>query len=77
MSPELDILIDRYFTTIPMNERMEAARAVARHVSDQVAWMGLFYQTDPELISNRLQNVKVSESSSATTLANVHEWGVR
>jgi ABC-type transport system substrate-binding protein len=77
MNRELDGLIDRYFTTIPITEHMEAARAVVRHVTDQVAWMGLYYQTDPQLISNRLQNVKVPEASGATALANVHEWTVQ
>jgi peptide/nickel transport system substrate-binding protein len=74
---ELDALIDRYFTTIPMAPRMEAAGQVVRHVSDQVAWMGMFYQTEPIVFAHRIQNVQIPKASSSTILWNVHEWDLR
>jgi peptide/nickel transport system substrate-binding protein len=74
---ELDASIDRYFTTIPLEDRMDAARRVVQHVSEQVAWIGLFYQTEPDLIANRLANVAVPKSSGASRLWNVHEWDVK
>jgi peptide/nickel transport system substrate-binding protein len=76
-NPELDASIDRYYTTIPYQDRMEAARRVVNHVSEQVAWIGLFYQTEPDLVANRLVNVPVPKSSGASRLWNVHEWDAR
>lgn len=76
-SRELDASIDRYFTTIPHDDRMDAARRVVQHVSEQVAWIGLFYQTEPDLVANRLANVSVPKSNSANRLWNVHEWDIK
>ena len=73
---ELDAWIDRYFTTIPLAPRMEAAAQVVHHISDQVAWMGMFYQTDPQVIANRIQRVTVPKASGADILWNVNDWEV-
>jgi peptide/nickel transport system substrate-binding protein len=75
-NPALDAAIDRYFTTIPMGPRLEAAAQVVNHISDQVAWMGMFHQTDPHVLANRIRNVTIPEASGATLLYNVHEWDV-
>jgi len=77
INAELDSLIDRYYTTIPLQERMELAAGIVRHVSDQVAWMGLYYQITPILISNRLRNVTQAKASKASTLTRIHEWDLR
>lgn len=74
---ELDASIERYFTTIPHDDRMDAARRVVQHVSEQVAWIGLFYQTEPDLVANRLQNLQVPKSSGSSRLWNIHEWDLR
>jgi ABC-type transport system substrate-binding protein len=75
--PELDSLIDRYFTTIPLDERMDLAARIVHHVSDQVAWMGLFYQTDPDLVSNRLHNRLLAQASNSSLLWNAHLWEMK
>jgi peptide/nickel transport system substrate-binding protein len=72
MNPELDALIDRYFTTIPQHERMEALGGVVRHLTDQVIAIGLLYEPEPMLIGGRLINVAASTQSN-----NTHEWDVR
>jgi peptide/nickel transport system substrate-binding protein len=74
---ELDASIERYFTTIPHEDRMDAARRIVQHVSEQVAWIGLFYQTEPDLMANRLLNVSVPKSSGSSRLWNIHEWDIR
>ena len=74
---ELDASIERYFTTIPIEDRMDAARRIVQHISENVAWVGLFYQTEPDLVANRLQNLHVPKSSGASRLWNIHEWDVR
>jgi peptide/nickel transport system substrate-binding protein len=72
INPELDALIDRYFTTIPQQERMVALGQVIHHLTDQVIAIGLLYEPEPMLISNRLVNV-----TAATQSTNAHEWDVR
>jgi len=76
-NPDLDLLIERYYVTIPLGERMQVAGDVVHHLSDQVAWMGLFYQVVPILISNRLQNVTQPKAARSTTLSNIHLWDVK
>ncbi len=71
-SPELDALIDRYFLTIPMQERMSVLGEVVHHLTDQVVAIGLLYDATPMLISNRMVNV-----SAAAQTTNAHEWDVR
>jgi peptide/nickel transport system substrate-binding protein len=75
-SPELDALLDRYFTTIPMGDRMEALGRIVQHLSDQVVWMGLFDRLDPAMIGNRVQGV-TPRTQDATQGWNVHEWQVQ
>ena len=74
---ELDAWIDRYYTTIPMGPRMEAAAQVVHHISDQVAWMGMFYQTDPIVVANRIQNTTIPKASGSDITWNVHEWDLK
>jgi peptide/nickel transport system substrate-binding protein len=71
-NPELDTLIDRYFLTIPMQERMGTLGQVVRHLSDQVVAIGLVYDAQPMLISNKLLN-----ASAAAQTTNANEWDVR
>jgi len=56
-SAELDGLIDRYRSTIPLNERVELMKQIARHVSDQLVVIGMFWDPTPTMVSNRLKNV--------------------
>jgi peptide/nickel transport system substrate-binding protein len=68
LDPNHDAQIDRYTTTVPWTERMEVLRQIVRHLTDQVIVMGLFYSTEANLVSNRLENV------SARRAWNAHEW---
>ena len=45
MSPDLDALVDRYFTTIPRPDRVEVERQIVHWQGDQLIFMGLFYVT--------------------------------
>jgi ABC-type transport system substrate-binding protein len=68
LNPEHDARIDRYYTTIPWQPRMEALREIVHHASDQLIVMGMFYSTEANMVSNRVDNVK------PTRAWNVHEW---
>jgi peptide/nickel transport system substrate-binding protein len=77
MNPEFDALIDRHYATIPFAERMEVARGVLTHVSDQLPFMGAFYDSDQLLVHNKVLNVVESEVLFATHAWNAHEWDVK
>lgn len=72
--PELDALLDRWFTTIPQTQRTQALRDLIRYESENVTWMGLMYSPQLSLISNRVRNV--SPSSYAAKTYNAHLWDV-
>jgi peptide/nickel transport system substrate-binding protein len=74
-SPQLDGLIDRYLTTIPLNQRLDLAKTIVREVSDQLVWMTLYYDSQPVLVSNHLINV--APSGQGDTAWNAHTWDVR
>ncbi len=76
MNPEWDALVDRYFMTIPKQERIQLMGEIIRHISDQVLIMGIFYNVSPTLLSNRLINVGAA-GHGATQAWNAHEWDVR
>lgn len=73
INPELDASIDRYLSTIPWNARMQALRAVVRHVSENLSLMGLFYDLGFSFFSNRLVDVGARESQ----VWDVHRWDLR
>jgi peptide/nickel transport system substrate-binding protein len=75
---EWDGALDRWRSTIPSTERTEALGQIVRHMSDQLNIMGLFYDTEPTLIANRVKNVIPNAKELATTPAwNAHEWDVQ
>jgi peptide/nickel transport system substrate-binding protein len=75
-NPEWDALADRYFMTIPKQERLQLMGQIVRHISDQVVIMGIFYNVSPTLLSTRLINVGAA-GQGATQAWNAHEWDVR
>ena len=76
-NPDLDGFIDRYFTTVPQGERLQWARQIVHHMTDQVIWMGIFYDSQPVLISNRLQNVTAGAARLSSPVWNAQDWDTR
>jgi peptide/nickel transport system substrate-binding protein len=78
--PEMDALIDRYFTTIPTGERMQVGRQLVNRLSEDVGWIGLYYLVGPILLPNKVPNLKISASPGTwgeQMMEFVHEWEVR
>jgi peptide/nickel transport system substrate-binding protein len=71
---ELDALLDRYFTTIPRAERLQALGQIMTHMTDQLVILGIFYTVEPAMISDRLVNVTNRRVESGRHPWNVHEW---
>jgi peptide/nickel transport system substrate-binding protein len=74
-SAELEGLIDRYQATIPLPDRLSVLQQIVHHMTDQVVWMGLFYDVEPTMISNRVQNVTARKESSSQAW-NAQDWTV-
>lgn len=75
MSRELDGLIERYFATIPVADRVRLAGEVLHHVTDQLVVMPLLWDVEVALISNRLVNIAARHKDSSNAW-NAHEWDV-
>lgn len=54
--PELDSLTDRFERTIPMAERLDVAGQIIHHLTSRVVMLGLYYDVEPAMVSNRLKN---------------------
>lgn len=76
MDPEMDRLVGRYLTTIPMPERIQVMGQIVHRITDELIWIGLFFDTEPALIANRLVNVTARPDDSRHTW-NAHVWDVR
>jgi len=76
MNPALDTLIDRYFATIPHRERTAVLGQIIQHVTDQVTLVGLWYNTEPQVISNRLQGRTVTQTAGGNDAWNAEAWTV-
>lgn len=72
VNDELEALIDKYYVTIPMNERMQVLSGLVQHLTSNVVMMWLFHSGHAMAIHNRLVNVTAAQNSS-----NSHEWDVR
>lgn len=60
-NPQLDVLLNRYFATIPSGERIEILGQITRHLSEQLVTLGIHYGIDSTAAANRLQNVRPGE----------------
>jgi peptide/nickel transport system substrate-binding protein len=76
MNPELDTLIDGYFSTIPKAERNRYLAQIVHHVSDQAVVLPMAWRADPTAIASRLVNVG-PKGRDATQAWNAHQWDVR
>jgi ABC-type transport system substrate-binding protein len=72
-NPELDSLVERFQTTIPMTERMQVAGQIVRHFDEQLPVLPFFYDALPLFINSRLTNVYPQGNLGW----NVHEWDLK
>jgi peptide/nickel transport system substrate-binding protein len=76
-NPEFDALIDRVFTTIPLDQRYDAIAATVHHMTENVASLPMVYQAAPVAVGRRVQNTTLPKSGNLTTHSwNAHEWDV-
>jgi peptide/nickel transport system substrate-binding protein len=75
-NPEMDLAIDRYFTTLPWEERMEWGRRIVQRLSEDVGWIGLYYEVAPVLIPNRVANITGGRTEDIMLDA-IHQWEIK
>jgi len=76
-NPDYDGAVERFYSTIPQQERMQALAQMVHILSDQVVALGIFYAPEPILISNRLVNVAAAKAAEVDETWNVHEWQLK
>jgi ABC-type transport system substrate-binding protein len=76
-TPQWNALIDKFYTTIPMDERMQVLSDLTFMAQDQLPFMGLFFDSEVALISNRLVNVNVARADLTAMGWNAETWDLR
>jgi peptide/nickel transport system substrate-binding protein len=76
-NPELDAGLERYFSTVPRTEQMQALGEVVHHMTDQLNVIPMVNDGDPVLISHRVRDVDVPQTGRASISASAHLWDVR
>jgi peptide/nickel transport system substrate-binding protein len=77
-NPEWDGLLDRFFATIPYEERTQVLGQIVHMMTDQLLVMGIIYEADPYLIANRVVNMNPPHGNVRSPQAwNGNEWDVR
>jgi ABC-type transport system substrate-binding protein len=78
LNPDLDALIDGFFTTIPTRERMQLLGDAIYHITEQVVMFPLFYNTEFTLVANRVANVEARKAATGAAQAwNSHQWELK
>lgn len=72
---DLDALIDRYTTTIPIGPRMELVRQITRHATENLPQLPLYFDTWPGAASPRLINARAASDGAQTW--NIHLWDLK
>lgn len=71
INPEFDAIIDKYYVTIPLQERREVMGQAVRLISENLPFLQQLYTSSVYLVNNRVLNVK------ADGPWNSHEWNIR
>ncbi|HZT07198.1 MAG TPA: ABC transporter substrate-binding protein [Chloroflexota bacterium] len=74
-SPVFDTLIDQYFVTIPLPERLAVAHQIVSIIADQVTALGILYATDQNMIANRIQKA-YGRAEGSTETWNAYQWEI-
>ncbi len=76
MNADLDVLIDRYFATIPGPDRVDVIGQIVYPIADQVVPIPAFYDANAVLISDGVRNVMAKNGRSSTEVWHVETWDV-
>lgn len=74
VNPELDALIDRFFKTVPKQERIELMKQIIHHQSDNATVITAYHIVYPALINNRVTGV--TPRTGFAQAWNSHLWDI-
>jgi peptide/nickel transport system substrate-binding protein len=77
VNPELDGLIETFFSTIPPRERTVALGKVVNHMTANLNMLPMFYNAETGLVSNRLLNASGRRGEAASQTWNVLQWDLK
>jgi peptide/nickel transport system substrate-binding protein len=69
--PTLEALFQKQQTQVDFAERQATFHEISRYMTENLYWLGVWYDPDIWAVSGRLQNVKIS---GATPFFNLAEW---
>jgi peptide/nickel transport system substrate-binding protein len=75
-NPEIDGLVDRYYTTIAFNDRMGVLSQIIRHTTDNLVWQPLYWRVLPTLMHERISGVS-APTDGTDQWWNAHLWDIR
>jgi peptide/nickel transport system substrate-binding protein len=70
---ELEAMFVKQATQMDFAERQQTLQEMSRYMTDNVYWLGLWYDPDAFGVSQRLQNVRIS---GANPFYNITEWDI-
>ncbi len=76
-SAELDSLIEKYFVSIPENDRNQTLAQIVHHMTDNLVVLGLLYALEPDFISNRLDGLTPVTGDNARATWNSYQWDLK
>ncbi len=76
-NPEYTGLVERYFRTIPREERTQLLGDILHHQSEQLNIMGLFYNVQSVAIGKRVAHVTNSGVLGFNQVWNANEWDLK
>lgn len=76
INPSFDAIVERYMSTISERDRAPILAQIVHHMTDQLTVMGLWYNTEPVMISKRLLGVTARDVGETTEAWNAHLWDV-
>lgn len=75
MNPETDVLVERYFTTIPFDQRMQVLSQLVRFTTENLLWMPLYWRVLPTLTDSRVTGI--SPVGQGDQWWNAHLWDLK
>jgi peptide/nickel transport system substrate-binding protein len=74
-NPDTDALVNRYFTTIPFDQRMQALNQLVHLTTDELIWMPLYWRVLPTMVQERVTGIPAVGIGDQWVYA--HLWDVR
>jgi peptide/nickel transport system substrate-binding protein len=76
-SAALDATLDRYFTAIPREPRLQALSDINVHIAENLNLMGLYYFPTPYAMASRVDGLSTNRASKASVAWDAQGWNTK